>query len=381
MTGGDADNGFGALWGRGVVSHFAGEDGALSLDGEVATGMLGADWVAGRWLTGLTVALSRGTGGYRTADSSGDVASTLTGLYPWVGYHLTERLSVWTAVGYGTGVLTLTSPNHASTTTDLLLTLVAAGARSDLFELPQLGGVRLAMETDTRLTRTSTGATAGLDATDATVWQVRLGLEGSRPIALDNGGVLRPSIELGLRHDGGDAETGSGIELGAGLSFSKPASGLSLDLAARRLLAHRAPGLEDWGASASLTYDPTPSSDRGLSVSLQQSVGASSSGGVQALLARETLAEAAAYGAVGGAGSLQVRAGYGLPLGGGRFVGTPQLGFGLSEGRHDVTLGWHLSVARQETLDLALGVEAIRRENRDASDPEHGVLLQFRLGH
>ena len=246
LTGGDADNGFGALWGRGVVSHFAGEDGALSLDGEVATGMLGADWVSGRWLTGLTVALSRGTGGYRAAGSSGAVESTLTGLYPWVGYHLTERLSVWTAVGYGTGVLTLTSPDHASTT-DVSLTLVAAGARSDLFELPQLGGVRLAMETDTRLTRTSTGAAAGLDATDASVWQVRLGLEGSRAIALAGGGVLRPSIELGLRHDGGDAETGSGIELGAGLSFTRPASGLSLDLAARRLLAHRAPGLEGLG--------------------------------------------------------------------------------------------------------------------------------------
>lgn len=60
-------------------------------------------------------------------------------------------------------------------------------------------------------------------------------------------------------------------------------------LPGHRPLAHRAPGLEDWGASASLTWDPTPSSDQGLSMSLQQSVGASSSGGVNALLARETI--------------------------------------------------------------------------------------------
>ena len=381
LTGGNADNGFGALWGRGVVSHFAGEDGALSLDGEVATGMLGADWVSGRWLTGLTLALSRGTGSYRAGDSSGEIESMLTGLYPWVGYHVSERLSVWTAAGYGTGVLTLTPPDHASMTTDVSLTLVAAGARSELLELPKLGGVLLALETDTRLTRTHTGATVGLDATDASVWQVRLGLEGSRRIALEGGGALRPSVELGLRHDGGDAETGSGIELGAGLSFAKPASGLSLDLAARRLLAHRASGLEEWGASASLTWDPTPSSDRGLSVSLQQSVGASSSGGVNALLARETMATPAAGAGINGAGRLQARAGYGLPLGEGRFIGTPQLGFGVSEGRHDYTLGWHLSVARREDLDLTVGIEASRRENPDASSPDHGVMLQVRLGH
>ncbi|MDE0196956.1 MAG: hypothetical protein OXK78_02110 [Caldilineaceae bacterium] len=73
--------------------------------------------------------------------------------------------------------------------------------------------------------------------------------------------------------------------------------------------------------------------------------------------------------------------GYGLPLGGGRFIGTPKLGFGLSEGRHDYTLGWHLSVARREELDLTLGVEASRLENPGAGSPEHGVMLQLRLGH
>jgi len=273
--------------------------------------MVGADWISGRWLTGLTLALSRGTGGYRAADSSGDIESTLTGLYPWVGYHLTDRLSVWAALGYGAGVLTVTPQDEAAMAADLSLSMVAAGARSEVLRLPRLGG----------------------------------------------------------------------IELGAGLGFTKPASGLSLDVAIRGLLTHEVSGFQEWGASASLMYDPTPASDRGLSMSLQQSVGASSSGGVNALLARETMAEPAAYGGIGGASRLQARAGYGLPIGEGRFIGTPQLGFGLSEGRHDYTLGWHLSVARQQDLDLTVGVEASRRENPDASDPEHGVMLQFSLGH
>ena len=382
LTGGSAESGFGAVWGRGVVSRFAGRDGAWSLDGEVSTGMLGADWVSGRWITGLTLALSRGSGGYRAADSSGEIASTLTGLYPWVGYHVTERLSLWTALGYGAGSLTVTPREHASTSADVSLAMVAAGARSELLELPRLGGVTLALETDTRLTRMSTGAASDLDATDATVWQVRLGLEGARSVALEGGGVLRPSVELGLRHDGGDAETGSGIELGAGLSFSGAQSGLSLDLAARGLLAHRASGLEDWGASAALTWDPTPATARGLSMSLQQTVGASSSGGVHALLSRDTLAAPAGHGGALGAGRLLARAGYGLSLGDGRFVATPQLGYGVSDGgHHDYTLGWQLGAARHHDLPLTLGLEATRRETPDAGDAEHGVMVRFRLGY
>ena len=370
LTGGDeAAGGFWGLWGRGVVSHFDGHDGALTLNGEVATGMLGIDRAAGRWLTGVALAMSRGSGGYRAADGSGDVESTLTGLYPWLGYHVTERLSLWAALGYGAGDLTLTPQGEAAMTAELSLTMVAAGARSEVLRLPQLGGVTLALETDTRLTRTSTGAAAGLAATDASVWLLRLGLEGSRHITLAGGGALRPSVELGLRHDGGDADTGGGVEVGAGLSFSRPASGLSLDLAARGLLAHRAPGLQDWGASAALTYDATPSSGRGLSMSLQQSVGAASSGGVNALLARDTMAAPAAGAGFAGASRLQARAGYGLPLGAGRFVATPQLGFGLSQGRHDYTLGWHLGVARHHDLGLTVGLEATRRENRRRRRP------------
>ena len=44
-----------------------GGGGDLSVDGEVASGLLGADWTRGRWTTGLLVAHSLGEGGYRAA--------------------------------------------------------------------------------------------------------------------------------------------------------------------------------------------------------------------------------------------------------------------------------------------------------------------------
>ena len=47
LTAGSAESGFGAVWGRGAVSRFDGREGELTLDGEVESAMLGADWGAG----------------------------------------------------------------------------------------------------------------------------------------------------------------------------------------------------------------------------------------------------------------------------------------------------------------------------------------------
>ena len=63
-------------------------------------------------------------------------------------------------------------------------------------------------------------------AAEAEVTRLRLGLEGTWRGLEAGGGELVPRLEVGLRHDGGDAETGFGLDLGGGLSWSHPASGL-----------------------------------------------------------------------------------------------------------------------------------------------------------
>ena len=46
-------------------------------------------------------------------------------------------------------------------------------------------------------------------ATEAVVTRVRTALEASRAYVFGHGIALQPSLELGLRRDGGDAETGA----------------------------------------------------------------------------------------------------------------------------------------------------------------------------
>ena len=96
--------------------------------------------------------------------------------------------------------------------------------------------------------RRGKGADGGnMEPARATVTRLRLGLEASRPFALGpgsgsgagGGAVLTPSLEIGVRHDGVDAETGFGLDLGGGLALSDPKRGLQAELRGRGLLAHQ----------------------------------------------------------------------------------------------------------------------------------------------
>ena len=374
LTGGSAESGgYATLWGRGAVTRFDGRDGGLTLDGEVTTGLIGADWASDRGTAGLAVGHSGGTGGYRGPSGAGDVEATLTGVCPYAGFRLTERLSAWTAAGYGSGELTLKPEKGRAISTDLTMAMGAAGMRSELLRPADAGGFALALKGDTRFTGTSSEAAA-----DADVWLLRTGVEGSRRFAFgeDGGASMTPSFEIGARLDGGDAETGLGADLGGGLAVEAPETGLTLDLKARGLIAHDASGFREWGASAALSFDPRPSTDRGLALSLRQSWGASPEGGMDALLGRETLAGLATNdNAVSGPGRLEAELGYGIAAFGGRFTGTPNLGFGMSEGARDYRVGWRLTSAVPGAPGFELNLDATRKEAAD-EDAEHGIALR-----
>ena len=94
------------------------------------------------------------------------------------------------------------------------------------------------------------------------------------------------------------------------------------------------------------------------------------SGGMDALLGRETLAGLAANDNGGGDDlenrRLELRLGYGFPAFGERFTSTPEFGLGLSQGRREYSLGWRLGTAGSGPtaleFGLGLGLSQGRRE-------------------
>ena len=226
LTGGTPEGGFGALWGRGAVSRFDGREGELVLDGEVTSAMLGADITRERGTVGLMLSHSRGEGGYR-GEGEGEVSSTLTGLYPYGRYEVNERVSVWGVAGYGAGELVLTLKDEDPMATDTDLMMGAVGVRGVALEAPADGGVELSVSSDAMAVRTSSEKVAGLAGATGDVTRLRLGLAGTwRGLGTMRGATFVPTVELGLRHDGGDAETGFGVDVGGGLAWVDPGSGL-----------------------------------------------------------------------------------------------------------------------------------------------------------
>ena len=376
-----------ALWGRGASSRFSGREGALTLDGEVTSATLGADWRSVRWLAGVMVKHSRGEGSYSGDGGAGAVESTLTGVYPYVGFDATERLRLWAAAGYGEGTLALTPENPVTAgaddpamETDLSLGLVALGAKGALVEPAGGRGLSLDVEADALWVRTASEDAPGLAGAKADATRVRLGLAGRYAFALEGGATLEPTFEVGLRHDGGDAETGYGVDLGGGLKWSNPALGLSAQLSARGLLAHEASGFSDRGISGSFAWDPDPSSERGPSLTVTQTMGASATGGMDTLLGRETLAGLAANDDGPESRRLEVKLGYGLGAFGGRFTATPELELGVSNTGREYGLGWRLGPVRSGLGSFDLRLRATRREaaNDDVAS-EHDIRLELNL--
>ena len=67
--------------------------------------------------------------------------------------------------------------------------------------------------------------------------------------------------------------------------------------------------------------------------------------------------------------------GYGLPVFGGGFTGTPNVGFGVSDTARDYRLGWRLTPAASGDTGFEVSLDAMRRERRrsrargDAAQP------------
>ena len=390
FTEGSAEGGFGAVWGRGAISRFDGREGDLTLDGEVASAMVGADWTGGSGSAGLAVAHSRGEGDYRSPAGGGAVESTLTGVYPYGRYDVSERLSLWGVVGYGTGTLTLTPEGQAPIETDMDLSMAAVGGRSVVVRPPADGGLELAATADAMVVQTASdevrGSAGSIAASEAEVTRVRFGFEGTwRGIGTEGGGSLVPGFEIGVRQDGGDAETGFGADIGAGIAWSDPAHGIAAEVRARGLLTHEDGSFRERGFAGSFAWDPDPASDLGPSLTLRQTVGASATGGADALLAPESAqALIAANDEEDDVRNRRLEAtlGYGIPAFGGRYTTTPAIGFGLTEAEREYSHSWRLAEAKSAGLVFGLDVEGTRRESvTDGSGPEHviGIGLGWRF--
>ena len=380
-----------AAWGRVTVGGFDGEapadGGAVRIDGNVTTGILGTDAEWRRLLAGVAVSVSEGEGTFdQPGVDSGTVESTMTTVSPYARLSVNERVSVWGLAGYGTGDMTIVqAANDATgqpervTRTDLSMRLAALGGRGALLQADEAGGFDLALKADGFFVETTSEAISNEGDTSADASRVRLALEGSRAFRVGDGGVFTPGLELGLRHDGGDAETGTGVELGGRLSYADPETGLSVEGSVRALVAHEDSNYREWGAAGAVRLAPGERG-RGLSFSLAPTYGAPGSGVDRLWSARDARGLAPTGGEFEPESRLAGELGYGMALFGDRFTGTPNVGFGLTgAGARDYRIGWRLTSVMRGDPGFEVTLDATRREpanDNGATPVEHGVMFR-----
>ena len=367
----DESGGSLALWGRAAQSTFTGrdesQDQGVDLSGDVTTTMVGVDYGGADWLAGALVSLTGAAGGYAGGAGSGQVETLLPAATLYGGVAPLRWLDLWGAGGYGLGSLTLTPAAEAPARSGLTWMLVAAGARGTLASPGAAGGPLMAVTSDGLWVRTDADDQAN---TTAEVMRARLGLDGGWSLRFD-GGAFTPKVEIGVRYDEGDAETGFGVEIGGGVRGHHGVSGLSLELSGRTLLWHEVGHEKEWGLAAGLTYDPNPTSERGPSLTLRHQAGlGAAAGGLDALFAPGPIAHPAGRSARGG---WTAEAAWGFPAGA-EFTAGPIGGIRVAATERTYSVGWRLAPEGANAPNAAVAVKATRHESADR-DPVHDLSI------
>ena len=189
-------------------------------------------------VTGVSLSHSRGLGNYAGVDT-GRLTSAVTGLYPWIGYKASERVTVWTVAGYGAGGLMLNPGAGAPIETGLSMAMAAGGGRGQI--LGGGDGFGLAFKADTlwvgTRTKAATGPGGNLDSTKAAVSRMRTAI---RRVAKHHGGQPDgPDAERGDRHPPGRRRRRNRTRHGPG---GRPRARGRRDRARRRHPGAEAPG-------------------------------------------------------------------------------------------------------------------------------------------
>ena len=352
-----------AAWGCGDYRNLAGggEDGVVAWNGEVFSVHLGADVRLGSdVLAGLSVSRSRGSFDYYAGgrDAGGGAYELqLTGVHPYLGWSVSSDLDVWGTVGHSWGEIRIVDDLAGDPrTSEAMLDSGAVGVSGRLLAR---GTTSVKLKGEGALARLDVagdGETFGAVTVD--MRRLRLSTEASHEHVFSSGGSLTPWGELGVRHDGGDGETGAGLEVGGGLRYQNPEAGWTTEGYGRWLAVHEGT-IREWGFGALLRFAPG-ASGHGPSVSLMPAWGKTTSG-VQRLWERGAT-DPTVPSALGT--RLDAQFGYGFAAFRERGVLAPFGAVSLvrEEGR-SYRLGGRLAVGHSATVSL----EAERRERPAAS--------------
>ena len=367
------------LWGRGDYRDMeGGGDRPIEWDGDLLSVHVGADMHLHQdILAGLVVSWSEGDFDYRdrTGFQEGRYKSEMTSVHPYVSWVSSERdLRTWVTVGYGRGEVDV-KDDRSKHSSDTRLKTGAMGVSGHLYSTDELFGysgiATVRFKADGHVSEIKTDGGGDINPLTSDIQRVRAALEGSHECPLGGGRMLLPTFEVGLRHDSGDGLEGTGFEVGAGVRYTDPSRGLTVEGRGRYLVAH-SDDYDEWGFQGSVRVDPG-SDRRGLALSLVPGWGVHQSG-LNQLWSRDAENMLSLNRDRSTEGRLEVEIDYGLPAAGGHGLLTPYVRLSLGGGDENYRLGGRFELG----TELSLHVESGRLGDMQG-ESNHGIRLQAEL--
>ncbi len=365
-----------AFWGSGDYRSISGGSSqSVDYDGSVVSANLGIDTKLGAdMLAGVALTQTRGTVDYTASNASGELTTSLTSVNPYLGWQMPGGMNLWAMAGFGSGEVEIDDGAADAQASDLTQRMVAAGVSGTLMSSDEMfegGTMNLRLKGEAAFTTADVAGSGSIESASLSASRQRLMIEGEHVQKLDSGATLTPSLELGLRNDGGDGETGTGIEAGGALRYSDAESGLTVEGRVRTLLNHSG-DYEETGVSGLVRIAPG-ASGQGLALSVEPAWGRSASG-VQQLW--ENGVTAGASPADQAVARVNAEIGYGLGAALGLGLVTPYTGLGLSG---DGARSWRMGARWQLVPAASVSVEGSLYEAANDDGPEHGLMLRGAL--
>ena len=368
------------LWGvGGDMDAFGGKpDDRFSMDGEVFAGHIGLDYrFSGAMLAGVIISRTKGDVDYRFSGPVGDdggIEMQLTSAHPYLHWTPFHGLGVWGSVGFGRGGATLEDEKGA-VETGISMRMTALGARQ---ELMPIGRFALAIKADAFLVQMAADEHEHLPGVQADTSRMRLALESSRSFEFEGGSLLTGTLELGALADAGDAETGAGAEVGAGLAYQHP-GGLDIQARGHMLLTHEESEFEQWGASLAITFDWGEQGE-GLFFAVTPTWGTPATG-AEGMWETTRVAETFLSGETELGMNLDTRIGYGmnLPNGHGLLTLFGEMGKPTGAPPH-LRLGTQLGRLATDRSAVNLEIFGERMGAGPGAEPAYGIVINARGG-
>ena len=259
------------IWGAGDWNAFEGAAAqTATYDGSLVSGYLGMDISkAGSWTGGVAVGRTMGSSDYDVTITDGNLETTLNSVYPYLLWHVPDYIvEVWGVGGFGSGEV-----ESSDMTSDLSLRMFLFGARAQLVG-SGIRGLDLNLIGDAGIANLSAAESesASLNDLEAGIHRVRFGLEGSGTIVMESGMHLSPFAQVAGRYDGGDGQTGSGIEVAGGLKIARGRAGV--EARGRLLATHSGDEVKEHGISLAAYIKPLNARGQGFSMAVVPRIGA-----------------------------------------------------------------------------------------------------------